>query len=363
MKETKSIINYIISRQVLDFWFWWTNELMTAIPTTLRQLLFNSNKLVLNIEEGSIKIYKIIGIKEEYITQIQDLDITTAKVNSLIGGGNIAEKIVVIPHDQVLAKKVTFPIATEENIREVLSFEMDRLTPFKSSQVYYDNYLISRNKNKSTIDLKLVVIPRDRIDSLLDKLSRMDIRPHVVTAKDDSAEKVMPINLLPVEKRAKKINALKIINYTLVGVMLILLVVSLLFPIWNKMKYIEKLEPELTDLTKNAEQITKLRKQVEKAEGEALFLTEKKENTLLVLEVVDELTQIIPDDTWVSQLEIKNNEVHIHGESVSSASLLPIIEASEIFVNAQFRSPVTQNRRNNTERFHLSAKLRQEEAL
>ena len=90
---------------------------------------------------------------------------------------------------------------------------------------------------------------------------------------------------------------------------------------------------------------------------------EKKRKTILTLRIIDELTQIIPDDTWINQVDVADNEVHLYGESVSSASLLPIIESSKIFSNAQFRSPVTQNRQNDTERFHLSAQIMQEEAL
>jgi general secretion pathway protein L len=120
------------------------------------------------------------------------------------------------------------------------------------------------------------------------------------------------------------------------------------------------LEPEVSVYSKQADEINKLRKQLDTAKDEAEFLSERKQEKLLMLEILDELTQIVPDDTWISQYEVKNNDIHIHGQSLSSASLLPLIESSELFSNAQFRSPVTQNRQTNTERFHLSANIKQE---
>jgi general secretion pathway protein L len=367
MKEAKSKLGYLVTRPIVDYWSWWTEELMSVMPISMRQILFNTNKLILEIDNDEVEIYRIIANRKIQVARLIINDLISNKASSQIKGivkeTNVTERILVIPNHQVLEKNISFPMATEENLREVLSFEMDRLTPFASNQVYYDYSLISRNKQKGTMDLKLVIVPKDRLDKLLKKLDDIGFKPHIVTIKGDKTDKGLQINLLPSEKRAKRINALKIVNYSLTGILLILILISLILPIWNKSKFIEKLQPELDKYSTSAEQIISLRKQVEKAENEALFLVEKKQASVLMLEVIDELTQIIPDDTWVNQVDVNDGEVHVHGESVSSASLLPIMESSHLFSSAQFRSPVTQNRRNNTERFHLSAKIKQEQTL
>ncbi len=361
MKESKSTLSYLVSRPIADFWSWWTEELISILPLTIRQLLFNTNKLILEIDGDLIDIHRIIGSKKSHVKRMPINELTSNQISSIVRETNVTQKILAVPKRHVLEKNVSFPMPAEENMREVLSFEMDRLTPFTANQVYYDYNLISRNKQKNKVDLQLVIVPKDRVDGLLQSLDQIGFRPHIVTVHGDKTDDYSQINLLPIEKRAKRINALKVINYTLTGVLCLLLLVSMFLPVWSKVKYIESLEPELNKYTKSAESITKLRKQVDKAEEEALFLVDKKHASTLMLHVIDELTQIIPDDTWVNQVDVNDNEVHVYGESVSSASLLPIMEASKIFSNAQFRSPVTQNRQNNTERFHLSAQLKQEE--
>ena len=60
-------------------------------------------------------------------------------------------------------------------------------------------------------------------------------------------------------------------------------------------------------------------------------------------------------------MELKGNEVQIRGQSMASAALIPIIESSMMLKNARFRSPVTLNRQTNSERFHLSADIAQED--
>jgi general secretion pathway protein L len=363
MKESKSALGYFVARPLMDYWTWWKEELASVIPMPLRELLISTNKLVLEIINSDAEIYRVVGSKKNHIARTSIKDLSSNQLGNIIRESNVTERILVISKQQVLEKHVTFPMATEENIREVLSYEMDRLTPFTANQVYYDYILVARDKQKSTIQLKLIIVPKQRVDNLLNELAQMGFKPHVLTVNTGKEEKEAQINLLPVEKRDKKINALKIVNYTLAGIAVLLLCIALMLPIWNKVKYIETLEPELEEYGVSAEKIITLRKQVEKAEEEALFLVEKKQKSIMMLRVIDELTQIIPDDTWINQVDVDDNEVHLYGESVSSASLLPIIESSKIFSSAQFRSPVTQNRRNDTERFHLSAQIMQEEAL
>ena len=81
---------------------------------------------------------------------------------------------------------------------------------------------------------------------------------------------------------------------------------------------------------------------------------------LLVLQLVDELTQLLPDDTWISQLDFKDREIQLRGNSAASAALIAALEASPLLRNARFRSPVTRDRRIGTERFHLSAEIGRE---
>jgi general secretion pathway protein L len=362
MKDATSTIGYRVGRPIIEVWDWWKAELAATLPLSFRQILFNVKKLVLEINGDDVEIYRVVGSKRHTIGILPLIDLTSHQNGKVIREPSATERILCLPQSLVLEKNIAFPMATEENLREVLSYEMDRLTPFSAEQVYYDYIILSRDKKKNTIELKLFVVPRDRVSPLINKLQSTGFQPHVVTVKNLETGGYFPMNLLPSEKRAKRMNALRVVNLSLGVVVILLFIASVIFPIWIKTQSIKVLEPEIEAYTEKAAETTKLREQVAIAKEEALFLGEKKSKTILTLEVLDELTQIIPDDTWISQLEIEKNIVNIHGESISSAVLLPIIESSKLFNNAQFRSPVTQNRRSNTERFHLSANIKQEES-
>ncbi len=72
-------------------------------------------------------------------------------------------------------------------------------------------------------------------------------------------------------------------------------------------------------------------------------------------QLLDDMTRIIPDDTWVNRVDFSDGEIQLQGQSGAAAGLIGLIEASPTFHNARFRSPVTQIARTSQERFHLSA--------
>ena len=65
--------------------------------------------------------------------------------------GETGEVILCLPADKVLTRTLTLPLATEENLREVLAFQMDRQTPFTVEQVYYDYGVVARGRKTRTV--------------------------------------------------------------------------------------------------------------------------------------------------------------------------------------------------------------------
>ena len=138
-----------------------------------------------------------------------------------------------------------------------------------------------------------------------------------------------------------------------------MLVTAAALPLVHKRQVIRQLEPQLAEARQQAEAAQALRKKLEALRVQSHFLVEKKRGSLLVVEVLNDITHILPDDTWLNTLDIRNNEVQIRGESSGAALLIPLIESSRVLSNARFRSPVTQNPQGG-ERFHLSADIRRE---
>ena len=70
------------------------------------------------------------------------------------------------------------------------------------------------------------------------------------------------------------------------------------------------------------------------------------------IDLLAELTGVIPDDTWVKQLSFKKDYFEMEGIGASGANVLTLLEYSPIFSQVRFTSSVSKNR-DGKERFKI----------
>jgi general secretion pathway protein L len=342
---------------------WWISELRDMLPPRARGVLMpRARRLFLELDGTDVVMSQNTVQNKEELTRypLDQADTTPVKLSAEDEAHQHARELVLcLPSDKVLTRSLTLPLAAEENLREVLSFEMDRQTPFTAEQVYYDYSVVARSAAERTLTVDLVLTTRRMLDELLDQLHKRGLRPDRVTIDCGEGGGLTSVNLLPVENRQRKAITPWLVNLALGTLALLLLVGAVSLPLLNKHHKIQALEPLLETASMKAEEAHRLRKEVDELAANSRFLTDKKQSSLPVLQVMDELTRILPDDTWITRLDIKGSELQIQGQSSSAAALVPLIESSSLLQNPRFRSPVTQIPRTDTERFHLSAETRE----
>jgi general secretion pathway protein L len=348
-------------RQLSGFWSWWIAELGGILPKGMRSaILPGVERLYLQLKgqelvasQGTNESIHEIG---RYPMTAAALLPEQAQVLEELAG-RTREVVLCLPADKVLVKTLTLPLVAEENLREVLGFEMDRQTPFSLDQVYYDHTLSARNPKTNTLTLDLVVTPRLFLDKLVTTLQGIGLSPDQATLCQEQTGLPRPVNLLPEEARQVRRDSTRYLNLALGVVAVALLLGTIALPLANKIQVIHALEARTELVTGKAEITRRLREEIEQLDTGSRFLVEKKQAMPLALEIINELTRLLPDDTWITRLDIKGQEVQIQGQSAAASALIPLIESSDKLRNPRFRSPVTRMPRMNAERFHLSAEV------
>ena len=356
-----------LMRTLREYWSWWIEELGGMLPKNVRAAILPSverlyiavNNKELVARQGTREATHEIGrypLPEDSTTlppeQAQELEELAERSR---------EVVLCLPSNKLLTKTLTLPLAAEENLRQVLAFEMDRQTPFTAEQVYFDYTVTAREPKNSTLTLDLVLTPRAFLNELLSKLDSLGLQPHQATICTELAGgQSQSVNLLPAEARRRRPDTARYLNLALGVIALMLLLGVIALPLMNKTQVINDLDARMELIKDKAEVTRRLREKVEQLGTDASFLANKKQATPLTLELIDELTRLLPDDTWIERLDIKGQEVLVQGQSASAAALIPVIESSDRLGNARFRSPVTRLPRTNTERFHLSAEIETE---
>lgn len=266
-----------------------------------------------------------------------------------------AEIALCLEPGQALRKKLSLPLAAEENLRQVVAFEMDRHTPFKADQVYFD-YRFARGDKQ--LEVSLVVAPRVVVDERLSQLAAWGAQVTAVRVADDVTD-AAPWNLLPTERRQKDRNTwFSRRNIALASGAVVLFCAALALPIWQKREIVLALHLPLDKARQQAAVAEGLRHQLEAQLAEYNYLLDKKRELPPVVAVLEDVTHVLPDDTWVQQFDLKSKEMMIQGETASSSKLAGLFEQAKTLHNANFRAPLTKGQGVNSERFQLAAETR-----
>lgn len=315
------------------FMRWWVGELKSLVPSWLR--------------EGATTL--------DGVARFALAELESASDNLAPGQG--ASAVLEVPASKVLRRTVRLPIATEENLRQVLEFQMEQYTPFSAAQLYYSHAILTRDFDKGLLDVELVAVQRAVVDRAIQKLQAAGYTPLAVQAKDVNGG-VLPCNLLPALAGARPSVWRNGPLPWLLALVSVLSIAALVLPLFIQREAAIQLIPLVERSKKAAEAVDGVRRELDARIVQHNYLLEKRMATPTTIQALEELTRVLPDDTWVQTLDWKGKEIVIQGETASSVKLVGLFEQSSMFKDASFRSPLTKGQTPGVERFSLALQLR-----
>ena len=351
-------------RGLSAFLSWWGGELAALVPNGLRRLFqADTGQIVFDVSGEKILIQQVSQRSHREIGRVDarpdDPAVEAAALAPIVGQLRLDRFDVVlrIPAAHALKKALILPRAAAENLRQVLTFEMDRQTPFSADQVYFDYLVRPAPPSSETVDVELVACPKGEVDAAVARARAWRISPTIVDIGGGGRDEPARINLLGVASGRKTGGGPARLTAGLAVVALLLGAAALYLQLDRQRRTAELMEAEANKAKVVATVAAKLRENIVELAGGAEFLAKRKQTTPQFVETLDALTRLLPDDTWLQQLRINGDEVRLTGFSAAASSLIGLIERSDRFKDARFRSSVTQDARSRAERFTISAKI------
>ncbi|WP_308874244.1 PilN domain-containing protein [Thiothrix subterranea] len=119
----------------------------------------------------------------------------------------------------------------------------------------------------------------------------------------------------------------------------------------------DQIETALAEVRSNSAEQLAIREKLVAAEEALTFIESKRKTSPMALDVVETLSAMIPEHTWLERLEMQGDKLEIRGESGMALSLIDTLEDAAEFTAVRFKSPVTRNKDNGRDRFHIEATL------
>ncbi|HXX58940.1 MAG TPA: PilN domain-containing protein, partial [Thermodesulfovibrionales bacterium] len=147
-----------------------------------------------------------------------------------------------------------------------------------------------------------------------------------------------------------------------VTVVLVLAIVALwalflITPYQIELKRIGDIDRQIALKRSEVKKVEALKKDIDTLNGEIATIDHFKESKPMTLNLLKELTTILPKTTWLTRVRVTDTTVEIEGYASSATEMLPKLEASKNFRKAEFASPTFRDARMNADRFVIKMEI------
>ena len=124
--------------------------------------------------------------------------------------------------------------------------------------------------------------------------------------------------------------------------LLVTLIGQPLAVIAGKRRHLQKLEKKLAVVRLEADKLSGIRKQNQATITHFETLAGLVREQSVTIDLLKELTEVIPQDAWLRSLAIRGRKIHLQGTSASATAVVKALEDSPLFDEVHFDSPVVK---------------------
>jgi general secretion pathway protein L len=261
---------------------------------------------------------------------------------------------IVLQPKRFLFRPLELPARAADFIEGIVRAQIDRLTPWSASEAVFGCTVPAAGGGES-ITTTIAATTRKAVAGYVQAVSAF--HPSAVAILADVAD-AGGVRVRVFEQSARgSLDAAKLSRMLqlALGAVAVVAVVSLAASTWIASS-LGAQEDEL------ARQISERRAAIRAgADGgdrsPVTLLERRKYQTPASVIVLETLSQVLPDNTYVTELHLTGNKLQISGITTDAPSLISLIEQSHHFTRATFYAPTTRSPSDPGDRFHIEAQV------
>jgi general secretion pathway protein L len=340
----------VVPRGVVNFWRWWTTELRGVFRPLLDKYWVDRADTV-----------------DIRLTGESDLALPPPLPPRLTG----RDVRILVDAAHALQKSVAYPAAVEENLAAVIVNDLDRQTPFMAEQIYLAHRVERRYEaadGVTKLDVELTIVLRRVVAPLLERVRAAGGAVYSVVIAGNAGGALIEL-LPPAERRSRRLSRLQKVNLLLLAALVLLIVAAISVPTLQRRVAVLELTPMVEKARSEAEATRKIEAEYQRLSQEYQLASSKKHQAFAAIDIIEELTRLSPDTTWLQSLEMKSppggskanrsvREVQLIGEAAAASKMIELLEQSPLLQNTTQRAQTTRGSQPNTERFQIATELK-----
>src|SRR5579862_498067 len=338
---------------------WWLGELRSAFADAARWVRsLDRNALTLEAGEQQWILRRKHRLLGKIDWQSAGDEGRRQRLRELtIAVGRSAALCLEIPPERLLSKVIDLPARAHAQLDRILSFEIARHFPFPAERVFYRYRVIGRPGTAAaapSVSVEIVAVPRDVVASIAGELAAAGLRVDAIALR--AAPGTAPL-FLGREAPDPPQSTARTSRLLAAGVAMMALIAAVSWPLAQQVR-LAAMEREVAALKPTAEAALRARTERQRARGQAAAIAQLLAERPPLIAVLDVLSRVVPDGSWLTSLSISGREVVLQGLSPSAAAIALALGRDPHFGSVVFRSPVARDAATGLEHFEFGATLK-----
>ena len=164
-------------------------------------------------------------------------------------------------------------------------------------------------------------------------------------------------NLLPAADRVRSADPWRVWNWALIALAVIAVAGGLWQLLDNRRAAAQQLERQVESRSAATRQVALQRQQLLDTVQGAAFLDRARSGRPTMVEIMDELSRRLPDNTYLEKLAVEDDKLLLIGLSSEASALVARLEGSPLWTSPALTGALQPDPRTNRDRFTLTADL------
>lgn len=278
------------------------------------------------------------------------------QVEAALRGGDVE---LVLQSDRFVFKPLELPARAAEFLDGVVRAQIDRLTPWDANQAAF-GYSTPVEAGTDRIVVTVAATAKAMLAPILNAFTSLGARSVTILAASPQAPSDAPV-IAVMEENVARVLDLRVARKMLLAILAVAFVIAATANIAASI-IDGRLQSRQDQLARRISQYRAAALNARNAPGDPKTLAERalvqRKNGLpspvIALEI---LSQILPDNTYVTELRIEADKLRLTGVTRDAPRLIRLIEQTRHFSRATFFAPITRSPTDTGDRFNIEARM------
>src|SRR5437667_344361 len=259
---------------------------------------------------------------------------------------------LALARSAVTVKPIELPPVAGD-VRQMVGFELERHLPFPPDDASYDFTLLPSEPaadRPAGAEQRVLITAADRrvVETALRLAEEAPLRPLSLTGAAQqldglaaehrgalqlalavaSGRSVRALELLPSTVRPRRLTRAQTFTVGIAAATAVLGILALLAPGWREQRHLSRIDAEIARMDPDVKAVDRVLRDLERKRKLLAAVDGAEAAGIRPLPVLRELTEILPNDAWLTTLSLDAKDVELTGAASAASTLIPLLENS-----------------------------------